>query len=214
MRRTNQVCKMFRENVFNANNRLNNGVPSSVSLLIKSVSCKIPIVYPKFKEKHEYIAENDSTVFVEMTKDNKDWLAEFAADIVKCGHDDNYVFFNSSLDFVNPGICAFRITKNGSFVQVQVRRIPDYPSLFQLDYFEPEDDKMVLKLVSICDIDTYEKPIVDVVYTAYHDLERSKGYGSVIGTTFQDVMIYLRPWDYSCGSKTVTVEPLNIPCWH
>lgn len=215
MRRTKQAAKAFKENLRASNMMINNGIPLTASIIIDSRSCKIPIVYPRYKSKEEYENEDDSRIFVEMSIENRGWLNNFASEIIDCGHMNEYSFFNSSLDVEKPGISAFRICSElGFFVQVQVRRIPDIPTLFQLDYFESDESgKMEIKLVGLCNIVNYEHPVVDVVYSTFYDNNKAKDFGSIIGTTFQDVMVYMRPWDYSCGAKSVVVKPINIPCW-
>lgn len=216
MRRTKQAAKAFKENLRAANMLVNNGIPTTASIIIESRSHKIPIVKPKFKTKEEYELEDDQRIFVEMSVENRGWLNNFASNIIECGHMKDYAFYNSSLDTENPGISAFRVNSiQNFFAQVQVRPIPNFPTLFQLDYYESNAfGKTDLKLIALCNLINYEHPIVDVVYSTYYDSEKAKDFGSIIGTTFQDVLVYMRPWDYSCGVKSIVVEPINIPCWH
>jgi hypothetical protein len=212
MRRTRQAVKAYKENA-STSKRSNSGIPSTASIILNSRSCKIPIVYPKFKTKEAFEAEPNSKVFVEMTVEARKWLNTFSSEIIDSGHMEQYTFYNSSLDYKNPGISAFRITNEFGFAQVQVRQIPDNPTLFQLDYFEStESGEILLKLIGLCNLVNYEHPVVDVVYSTYYDPEKARDYGSLIATTFQDVMVYVRPWDYTCGSKECTVMPI-IPCW-
>ena len=215
MRRTKEAAKAFKENQYISNRRVYNSIPPTASIIIDARSRRIPIVTPKFKSKEEYEHDNDGRIFVEMTTENRGWLNEFAASIVETGHMDEYSFYNSSLDVQNPGVSAFRVyAENNCFAQVQVRKVPNYPTLFQLDYFESnEPGKTELKLIALCNLVNYEHPLVDVIYYTYYDESKALDFGSIIGTNFQDVLIYMRPWDYSCGGKSVVVEPIEIPCW-
>ncbi|MCR5146192.1 MAG: hypothetical protein K6B70_02440 [Clostridia bacterium] len=217
MRRTNQVARAFKENRFIADQiRETRIIPPSASILVDSRSRKIRIVIPKFKSKEEYELEDNNRVFVEMNTENRGWLGSFANEIVECGHIAEYPFYNSTLDIKNPGISAYRINaKDGYFAQVQVRRIPDIPTLFQLDYFESNEFGTAdLQLIALCNLIDYEHPLVDLVYYPYYSDKAALDFGQKIGTNFQNVLIYMRPWDYNCGCKSVEITPLNLPCWH
>ena len=211
MRRTKKAVQAFKNNT---GIRLSNGIPTSASIIINSNLYKIPIVSPRFKTMEEFTAEPNNKIFVTMSVNNRNWLNNFSSEIINQGHMDKYPFYNSSLDYKNPGISAFRIVNELGFVQVQVRQIAEHPTLFQLDYYECcKKDEIVLKLIGLCNLVNYEHPIVDVVYSTYYSPKKATEYGSLIATTFQDVMVYMRPYDYSESSKVCSVEPINIPCW-
>lgn len=210
MRRTKQAAKAFKENTLM---RSNYAIPSFASIIVNSRLRKIPITHPKFKTMEDFATDSNDKLFVKMSVENRNWLNNFASDIISQGHIDQYPFYNTSLDYKNPGICAYRIESEIGFVQVQVRQIENNPTLFQLDYFEYCKNEVELKLIGLCNLVNYEHPIVDVVYSTYYEPEKAKDYGSLVATTFQDVMIYVRPWDYSIGTKICTVKPIEIPCW-
>ena len=171
----------------------------------------------KFIPKEEFL-KGDNLLYVETSITDMAELNKLALSILNAGHKPDYKYYDATLDYKTPGIGAFRINSEDSEImkQVQVHKNPKYPNLFQLDMYEKCSTGMLLKQIGICDLSDYDRPLVEVIYSTLQEFENNRHYSAFIGTAFQDIMIYLRPWDYSLGTKYLEIKNpisiLEIPC--
>lgn len=220
MRRTHELTKAFKSNLNSSDCRsAYNGPPRFAHMLINNRSQKIPIIFPKFIAKEDFINDNN-LLFVEISKENAEVLNVLTSSIVAVGHQPERKYYDTTLDYKTPGIGAFRLNSNNSEIkqQVHVHKNQKYPNLFQLDIYEANTiGKMVLKQVGICDLSNYKHPEIQIVYTTFYSIATSNEYSAEIGTTFQDIMIFLRTWDYDLGIKYLEITKssldFNFPRW-
>lgn len=184
-------------------------VPKLFQLVIGTKIVKLRIETPKYKEMSKYLAELDDRPFVEMDSQYDSWLFKFAETIMNTEPNESAPFLNPALDYKNPGMSAFKVFSNRGSFQVQVRKMPEISTLFQLDCFEfLENTETALRMVMLCDVSDAKSVSADVVFTKGVPVSIQERYKSVISTVFRDILIYLRPWDYSVYYKHCTVTPL------
>lgn len=212
MRRTHELTKAFRNNLNSSDRQGYNVPPKFAYMLINNKSHKVPIITPKFISKEDFINGNN-LLYVEAKEKTAEKLNKLASSIVKVGHDPEHKYYDTTLDYKTPGIGAFRINTNKSDImkQVQVHKNKEFPNLYQLDIYEKNSSgKMVLKQIGICDLKNYKHPDVQIVYSTFFNPMSSMKYSAEIGTTFQDIMIFLRPWDYELGIKYLEITDSSL----
>ena len=203
MRRTHELTKAFKSNLNSSDCRsAYNGPPRFAHMLINNRSQKIPIIFPKFIAKEDFINDNN-LLFVEISKENAEALNVLTSSIVAVGHQPERKYNSNNSEIKQ---------------QVHVHKNKKYPNLFQLDIYEANTiGKMVLKQVGICDLSNYKHPEIQIVYTTFYSMATSNEYSAEIGTTFQDIMIFLRTWDYDLGIKYLEITKssldFNFPRW-
>ena len=206
MRRTDALAKAFRANMSQYMSGLK--IPRQYHVVYGSKIHKISIVPPKYKEVSEYLG-SDPRPFVRLDYEYEKWLFHFAGQIMDMSNDESCPLLCSKRDYENPGMSAFRVYMDGEFLQVQVRRTPEVPTLYQLDYFEPTSDNSAeLQMVFLCDVGDPHNTGVDVVFAEGINKKQMMAYASKLSTVFRDILIYLRIWDYDDANKLCTVHPL------
>lgn len=214
-KRLKNLLKASTENALEASR---SRIPRFYSFVVGGNMVKIPIVPPTYIDKEEYLKTEDNIPFVEVREKNYQWLHEFSSKIVQDGHDPSVPLRNFDLDVQNPGISAFRLytepdeeTGKEDLMQVQVHRIPEKPWLFQLDYFELENDKMVNKFIGVCDMSDKKMTIYDMVINrSTLPYQSAMEVIHKITCLFRDILIYMRIWAYDDpkNSKLCEVLPL------
>ncbi len=177
--------------------------PEYYYLIVNSKKHMLPLPSPLYKSKETYAMENDNTPFVELDYKNYIWLHKFATSVSVKKPDFNYPFLDYRMDTKNPGICAYRLYVDSDipgdppdFIHVQVQKLPQFPWMFLLYYFEKDNDEMVNKLVCICDFSSNKCTKYDLLY--FRDvckLEATEIADKLV-TLFKDILIYMRPWAY------------------
>ena len=208
MRRNKALAKAIRANAMEYM-ACNASVPRQYHLVRGSTLLKLKIERPKFKDIEEYLKDTtDDRPFVDLNFDYNDWLFNFAGDILDTKADNSIPIRSAKRDYENPGMSAFRVVKDDAYFQVQVRKIPEFQGMFQLDYFEPTAHNGVeLRMVLVCDVSDPQDTSVDVVYANGVGRNNWTIYASKISTVFRDMLIYLRVWDYSVDCKYCFIIP-------
>ena len=198
------------------------------SIVLGTEIIKIPKAFPEYRSKEELLQDNNALVFAEMNLENLNWLSSLATKVMEIGQDYRYSFFDSSLDFINPGLSGFRIySENNDCVHVQVRRlpVPHHPEMFILDYFEAIDtdnsenadscsdtadntEEIECILSITCDLSKPKLAEVDIINSKNLKISEAWDYAYRIGGLFRYIMIYMRPWQYDVKNKLCTVEPI------
>lgn len=208
MRRTKSVIKAARLTMQNQA-MYGNNIPKRFCYLQGVNVLNIPIKNPIYKGKKDFLAEDNNKVFIELYERDIKAFFSFGDAIFLSKSDSQFPFYNNELDISNPGISAFRVYSNSlDYIQVQVRKIPNYKGIFQLDYFECDNSvNTELKSIILCDISDYNQSTLDIVYgpkgNAYME------YAKRIVTTFRFMQYYIRPWDYSVANKSCVFAPFN-----
>ena len=217
--RSKALIKANRENT----SAISRGFPKSKSIVVGSKIIHVQLQFPVYKNKAELLGQDNNLPFVELLEPYTDWLYNFSGQILDNSKSESkFTFFNSSLDYKNPGISAFRIYDNDlDYLQVQARKIPEYPTMYQLDYFEKEHSQFVPKMVLIVDVSDPKETMTDIVM-AKCSSEKSAEYACRIASTFRDILVYMRPWCYDslelkAESKECIICPLfdlNSTTWN
>lgn len=215
-KRLKSILQAHKENTKEA---ARGNYPHYFSFVVDNRKFRVPIAPTHYIDKEVYLATEDNIPFVEVHEENYKWLHEFATQIVKDGHDDSNPLHNFNLDMKNPGISGFRLYANLDktsdkidFMHVQVRRIPEKTGLFQLDYYEENENKeMENKLVGICDISCKSRTVYDlVVNRTPYSTANAMDIMSRVACLFRDILIYMRIWAYDepMASRVCEVLPL------
>lgn len=191
----------------------NPNVQETYSIVLGTEIIKIPKTFPEYRSKEQYLQDDNNLVFAEINIANLDWLNDLATTVIKTGQDYRYPFFDSRLDFVNPGLSAFRMyNENSDCIHVQVRRLDDnHPQIFILDYFEDdglENGNIECVLSITCDLSKPKLAEVDIINSRKLIVSEAWNYAYRIGGLFRYIMIYLRPWQYDKKNKLCIIEPL------
>lgn len=209
MRRTKELAKAVQRNsMMYMLNR--NVVPTQHLLVIGTRTRRFKIEPPRYKDKSEYLNDKQSNrPFVEISLDDYNWLYDFADSILESKKTSTSSFYNHTLDYMNPGMAAFRIYNGTDFIHVQVRKTPEINSMYQLDFFEPsKNNSMVLKMVLLCDVSDAIDVGANIVYVNQIRESNWVTTASKISTSFHDILIYLRIWEYSEDEKLCIIRPL------
>ena len=192
---------------------LNGGyeIPKFLNIVNTTECIQIPIQKPHFYTKSQIISSQGSKPFVEVLQKYNIWLSKFVDEVLSSS-DNTCTFCNSKLDFLNPGMSAFRLyDSNLDYLQVQVTRVQQNPEFFQLDIYY--DDSNIPSLIVLCDIHHPRQTILDIVFRKNNHKETFSQATEVarhISSLFRALLIYLRPWDYT--SKICTVFPFDSDC--
>lgn len=225
MRRTKQAVQIFKNR-----GQLNQRIETNKAFIRQSIVISrfghktvVPIKMPEYKSKKYFITHNKSChPFVELTADYVKWLQDFSDRILQTEKDERYAFLNPELDFTNPCICGFRLYLSPeNFIHVQVRKIPQSKSLYQLDYFESNPEKEPDLLMVLCvDITSNGFYSPELIYAAPNlvliDDNMSKRdsdleYADRITRLFREIIVYMRPFDYSSTGNHCLILP--FPCF-
>lgn len=160
---------------------------------------------PRYRNKHRMLKNPKKSVFVFLQADYISWLFDLR-NLVVANSSENSVFQKKTIDKFSPGISAFRICntqKAGDFSQVQVfHRNPDFNLLA---YFQSSRD-LQPHFIILYDVNCPKNSTIIWGNTTDSDL-KTKRY---LVKIYQALIIYLRPWDYSCGQKLCTVFPFPL----
>lgn len=211
-KRQKSILKAYVENTIESRKP----VPKFYSFVTNSRRTKIPIIQPQYIDKEDYLKADDNIPFVEIHGQNYYWLHDFSSQIIKDGIDYNNPLHNCNLDVKNPGICAFRLyadpDESGKidFLHVQVRKDSEKPWLFQLDYFEPDDNNnMVNQFISVCDISNGKETVYDLVLNrTTFSTKKAMDIVSKVTCLFRDILIYMRVWAYDEPNNSKLCEVL------
>ena len=149
MRRNNQIAKAFHLNSQYYNSY---GFPQLKAFVKGSKLIRVKLKTPQYKNKKN-IYSGDKIPFLEITPEYKEWLYDFTEEVLKSEPTERNNFLNPKLDIDNPGISGFRVYDDElNYLHVPVRKIPEYPFLYQLDYFESSSSGTDYKLTILADV--------------------------------------------------------------
>lgn len=222
MRRTKNIANASLANLNRYRQALHGGFPREKSvILLNGKSVTIPLKNPMYHSKRQYIVdEKDNRPFVEIIPEFVDWLVTFSLSFLINTADEKVAFLDAKRDFLNPGPSAFRVyeedyKENGTFVQIQVAKIPGFSTWYQLDYYEFinydkankifTSNNAVHKSTILCDV---AKPNFCFVDTVYNN-RNTKYSPEILANIFRSVLIYMRPLDYESTSKNLVITPMT-----
>ena len=218
MRRIKSIAKASIANLNRYRQALHGGFPREKTvILLSGKSITIPLKNPMYHSKKLYITnEKDNRPFVELIPEYIDWLVTFSIPFLTGNSDGTTAISDAKRDFLNPGPSAFRIyeEEDNTFVQIQVAKIPGFPTWYQLDYYEVSSydsankvltsNNAVHKSTILCDVAQPNYCFVDTVYKH----PSSKYHPELLANIFRSVLIYMRTLDYDISSKNLVITPL------
>lgn len=133
-----ELLKQVRQQNSSTTQRIKvNIVPPKVIIQKNGRDKVVRIKPPKYVALEDLPCESTHP-FVEIySNETASWLQSFSESIMGAEKDTRYPLTNPEYDFRNPEISGFRIYLNGiGFTHIQISRVPNSNSLFQLDYYE------------------------------------------------------------------------------
>ena len=166
----------------------------------------LPLKTPIYYSKRALLNNNDKP-FVEIIPEFESWLiADLALPIITGEADEKVPILDYTRDYKNPGPSGFRVhEKNGDFFHVQVNKVKNYPTWYQVDYYESHNSYCVYKASILCDVADPNYTLIDLVHT-FPNLKYSP---EDITNYFRAVLIYLRIWDYEISTRNLIITPFE-----
>ena len=215
MRRIKNIVNASLANLNRYRLALHGGFPREKTVIFPdSRSVTIPLKNPIYHSKKELINEEKNMgPFVELVPQFTEWLVNFSIPFITSTADDKYPILDAKRDYLNPGPSGFRIyEEDGTYVQIQVAKVPNFETWYQLDYYELLDygektlvsNNAIHKSTILCDVGKSNYTFIDTVYKTTD----TKYTPEILTNVFRSVLIYLRPWDYEISSKSLVLTPM------
>ncbi len=215
MRHTRNVTKTYQNEQISLNR---SNIPSSIIINNQFIMLKDTA----YHSKSELIANKKNRPFVEISENSFIWLRNFAEKILTTKtFSKDCPLCNSKLDYELPAPSALRLyTSDMEFIHIQIEKLSEKNSLFQLNYYELDNTTQKPELLMIIVVDIKDsKPFFRNVYLAYispkmmhiySDMSRDVSdliFASNLARFFRFVQIYLRFWNSDSNSCIIMPLP-------